>query len=146
MAKSDTTCYEDLTTGNRSLDVEVIGLVCHTACPITRRNHALDTSNSLIDWCDAYVGGWLAEPGSSELASNWIKLVPYGTNLVIFKISFSTFWLAPNWARLAPNGTNLALFKISFSSFWLGGPKCSETDLKKSQICPIWNRIWSQPN
>ena len=25
----------------------------------------------------------------------------------------------PNWVRLAPNETNLGLFKISFSTFWL---------------------------
>ena len=43
--------------------------------------------------------------------------------------------LLPNWVRLAPNGTNLGLFKISFSTF------CTETDLKKSQICPIWGPI-----
>ena len=51
----------------------------------------------------------------------------------------------PNWVRLAPNGTNLGLFKISFSTFWLGEPKCTETDLKKSQNCPIWGQsdsIW----
>ena len=42
-----------------------------------------------------------------------------------------------NWVRLAPNGTNLGLFKISFSTFWLAEPKCTERDLKKSQICPI---------
>ena len=33
--------------------------------------------------------------------------------------------------------TNLGLFKISFSTFWRGAPKCTDTDLKKSQICPI---------
>ena len=27
--------------------------------------------------------------------------------------------LPPNWVRLAPNGTNLGLFKIRFSTFWL---------------------------
>ena len=34
---------------------------------------------------------------------------------------------------------------ISFSTFWLREPKCTETDLKKSQICPIWRNsdpIW----
>ena len=54
----------------------------------------------------------------------------------------------PNWVRLAPNGINLGLFKISFSTFWLGEPKCTETDLKKSQICPIRGQsdpIW-MPN
>ena len=25
----------------------------------------------------------------------------------------------PNWVRLTPNGTNLGLFKITFSTFWL---------------------------
>ena len=51
----------------------------------------------------------------------------------------------PNWVRLAPNGTNLGLFKISFSTFWLDEPKCTETYLKKSQICTIWGKsasIW----
>ena len=40
-----------------------------------------------------------------------------------------------------PNGTHLGLFKISFSTFGLGEPKCTETDLKKSQICPILGPI-----
>ena len=43
----------------------------------------------------------------------------------------------PNWVRLATNWTNLGLFK------W--APKCTETDLKKPQICPIWGQsdpIW----
>ena len=38
------------------------------------------------------------------------------------------------FGQLAPNGTNLRLFKISFSTFWLTKPKCTETDLKKPQI------------
>ena len=46
----------------------------------------------------------------------------------------------PNCVRLAPNETNLGLFKISFSTFWLSEPKCTETDLKKSQICLIWGQ------
>ena len=33
-----------------------------------------------------------------------------------------------NLVRLAPNGTNLGLYKISLS------------DLKQSQICPIWSQ------
>ena len=33
--------------------------------------------------------------------------------------------------RLTPNWTNVGLFKISFSTFWLGEPKCTATDLKK---------------
>ena len=47
--------------------------------------------------------------------------------------------LAPNWVILAPNRTNLGLFKISFSTFWLE-PKYTESDLRKSQICPIWGQ------
>ena len=39
--------------------------------------------------------------------------------------------------RLSPNGINLGLFKIRFSTFWLTEPKCTETDLKKSQSCTI---------
>ena len=54
----------------------------------------------------------------SELAQN-------GTNLGVFKISFSTFWLGK---------------KISFNTFWLGVPKCTETDLKNSQICPFYGQ------
>ena len=60
----------------------------------------------------------------------------------------------PGYVRLqiggdgAPNRTNLGLFKISFSTFWRGAPKCTETDLKKSPICPIWCQTdprWCQP-
>ena len=40
-----------------------------------------------------------------------------------------------------PNGINLGLLKICFSTFWLAEPKCTETDLKKSQIYPIWGPI-----
>ena len=36
-----------------------------------------------------------------------------------------------------PNGTNLGLFKISFRTFWRTAPKCTDTDLKKSQIFPF---------
>ena len=39
--------------------------------------------------------------------------------------------------KLTQNRTNLGLFKISFSTFWLAEPNCTETDLKKSKICPI---------
>ena len=35
------------------------------------------------------------------------------------------------------NGTNLGLFKISLYTFWLAEPKRTETDLKKSQMCPL---------
>ena len=51
----------------------------------------------------------------------------------------------PNRVTLAPNGTNLGLLKISFSTFWLGEPKRTETDLKKSKICPIlgqYDPVW----
>ena len=40
--------------------------------------------------------------------------------------------LAPNWVRLAPNGTNIGLY-IS-----LDDSECTETNHKKSHICPIW--------
>ena len=47
--------------------------------------------------------------------------------------------IGPKWDK---SGT---YYMISFSTFWLGEPKCTETDLKKSQICPIWgqsDQIW----
>ena len=55
----------------------------------------------------------------------------------------------PNRVRLISNGTNLGLLKISFSTIWLE-PKCTETDLKKSQIWLIedqseYDIIWGQP-
>ena len=43
----------------------------------------------------------------------------------------------PIWVRLASNGTNLGLFKISFSTFWLGEPQCTETDLKQIRFVPF---------
>ena len=54
-----------------------------------------------------------------------------------------------NWVRLATNGTNLGLYKISFSTFWIGKPKCTETDLKNTKIkwtmlshlWPIWPNL-----
>ena len=51
--------------------------------------------------------------------------------------------LAPNWVTLAPNRTNLGLLNILniiINTFWLGEPKCTETDLKKFQIGPIWGQ------
>ena len=42
---------------------------------------------------------------------------------------------------LAPNGTNMGLFKISFSTFWLVEPKCTETDPKNSEMCPHFGPI-----
>ena len=53
--------------------------------------------------------------------------------------------MTPNLVRLAPNVTNLGLLRISFTTFLHGEEKCSETDLEKSQICPIWGQsdpIW----
>ena len=54
---------------------------------------------------------------------------------------------APNLVRLAQNGTNIGLFKISFSTFRLAEPKRTEADFKKSNICPILglsDQIWSK--
>ena len=56
--------------------------------------------------------------------------------------------LVPNWVRLALNGTNLGLFKISFSTFWRGAQKCTETDLKSPRFIPFGGQsdpIW-MPN
>ena len=43
--------------------------------------------------------------------------------------------LPPNWVRLAPNGTNLGLFKISFSIFVLFGANLTQFGF---QICDPW--------
>ena len=48
--------------------------------------------------------------------------------------------LAPKWVRLAPKGTNPGNFQIRFSTFWRTAPKCTESDLKISRICPIWGQ------
>ena len=48
--------------------------------------------------------------------------------------------LASNWARLVPNGTNLGLFNISFLLFWRQNEQ--KTDHNKvpdlSHLVPIW--------
>ena len=49
-----------------------------------------------------------------------------GTGDAKFSIQIGSDW--------PPNGTNLGLNNN-------GAPKCTETDLKKSQICPIWGPI-----
>ena len=54
-------------------------------------------------------------------------------------------WGWQGWGQIGadwfPNGTNLGLFKIRFSAFWRGAPKCTESDLKKSPVCPIWGKF-----
>ena len=32
------------------------------------------------------------------------------------------------------------ILRSVFSTVWLAEPNCTETDLKKSQICPIWGQ------
>ena len=51
-----------------------------------------------------------------------------------------------NCVKLGLNGKNTWLLSDQdVSTFWLGQPKCTETDIKKSQICPILgesDKIW----
>ena len=42
--------------------------------------------------------------------------------------------------RLTRNGTNMELVKIYFRTIWRIEPKYTETDLRESQICPIWDQ------
>ena len=42
--------------------------------------------------------------------------------------------LASKLGHIGANGTNLEIFNISFSTFWLGEQKCTVTDIEK----PIW--------
>ena len=44
-------------------------------------------------------------------------------------------------SAIGPKWDKTGTFKISFSTFWLDEQKCTETDLKKSEICPIWGKI-----
>ena len=49
--------------------------------------------------------------------------------------------LATKRVILDPNRTILGVFKITFSAYSCAEPKCTETDLKKYQICPIWGQF-----
>ena len=71
-------------------------------------------------------------PNTSDSPDKWDHL-----NLKDVKVGIKN---GSDWPQ---NGTYLGHFKISFAE-----PKCTETDLKKSQICPIWGQsdvIW-MPN
>ena len=46
------------------------------------------------------------------------------------------------YIQFGPDWPQTGHFKISFSIFSLAEPKCTETYLKKSQICPIYPYIW----
>ena len=59
----------------------------------------------------------------SDLPTDFSPVLFDGIPSNLFISGMSKF--SPNWFRLAPNGTNLGLFKISFSTFWLGEPKCT---------------------
>ena len=55
--------------------------------------------------------------------------------------------LDQKWVRLAPNGTDVGTFQDRLIIFWLGEPKYTESDLKNSRICPIWDQsdpLWVQ--
>ena len=45
--------------------------------------------------------------------------------------------LAPKLIRLVPKGTNLGLFKISFSTYWLAEPKCTKLIFKSPRLIPL---------
>ena len=61
--------------------------------------------------------------------------LPAGLDLGKSLIEMSN--LTPKWTRLDQNVTNPGLLQIRFSTFWFGQTKCTETDLKKSQMEPI---------
>ena len=80
---------------------------------------------------------WLSEP---QWWTNWSVISVTGQSdipgLAELRVSGMSNW-HPNRVRLAPNGTNLGVFKISFSTFWLAEPKCTETDLKNFKFVPF---------
>ena len=63
----------------------------------------------------------LAQTGQSHLEEAEMRLISHQG----FQI-----W-HPNRVILAQIATNLGLFNINFSTFWLAVPKCTEIDLKK---------------
>ena len=69
-----------------------------------------------------------------------LAVSPAVTLVVSLCLSLGCQTWHPNWVRLTPSGTNLGLFKIRFSTFWLAESKCTENDLKKFQICPTWSQ------
>ena len=48
--------------------------------------------------------------------------------------------------QIDPNGTNLRLFKISFSTFWLSNPKCTETYHLGANLTQLGQALTSQCN
>ena len=71
-----------------------------------------------------HVGGYflMSEQGFQMWHPNWVRLVPNGTNLGLFKISFSTFWLGLlilKSSRFVSFGTNLTQFWCQIGHSWL---------------------------
>ena len=46
----------------------------------------------------------------------------------------------PTMGQIGPKGTNPGLLQIRFQYIFDAAPKCTESDLKKSRICPIWGQ------
>ena len=68
-----------------------------------------------------------------EVSDTWTQI--QGQRSI--KASFQWTNCTHNSSLNVSSGTNLRLYKISFSTFWLSKPKFTETDLKNSHICPI---------
>ena len=61
----------------------------------------------------------------TKQSDHWWNTQYPGCNHDTYSSGFCQGWQIChlNCVRLSPNGTNLGLFKISFSTFWLGEPK-----------------------
>ena len=133
-------CDVTFTTGEWSVQSGQIWAKSESICHKIGQNPGLFISYSSTFWLflSDIVPGWPTfDTNLSSLGVCWLLTHTVGfhsTDIQEFQI-----W-DPNYVRL----TNLGLFKISFSTFWLGEPKFTETDLKKFQICQICGQ--SAPN
>ena len=88
----------------------------------------------------------------SDLGTKGVKLAKMGqiwdffrSDLITFGSSSQQAW--QSWRNIATDLDGLQMRKIwdvlrsVFSIFWLVEPKCTETDLRKSQMCPFWANL-----
>ena len=86
----------------------------------------------------------LAEPNCTEnLTLKNLRFVPFGGQPDIPGVPSQDqgcqIWHL-NWIKLAPYGTNLGLFNISFSTFWRGAPGTSSLGPQWDRLTPKWDK------
>ena len=86
--------------------VSPISVVCRRATD--RGNHRGDAGDKGVNQSE-----------TRETIDSYLPLVTSHTRAAAAGGRCGMSGLDANWGRLAPNGTNLGLFKIIFSTFWL---------------------------